>query len=196
MRRRDLVLGLGGLLVATPATGPLGAAGGAGAPGPSPEEVRAELRKMRKDTLDQLYREHPGARQVVRGAAGYAVFSSVSAQVLFVGGAGGRGVVRDNLTGKDTFMKMGSAGIGLGLGARDVRTVLVFRKRATLKEFVERGWQFGGQAVAAAKTGDQGAAAAEVEAPEGIVVYQLTTTGLQAGGSVQGTRYWLDEDLN
>jgi lipid-binding SYLF domain-containing protein len=116
--------------------------------------------------------------------------------VLLVGGAGGRGVVRDNLTGKDTFMKMASGGVGIGLGVKEIRLVLVFKKRDTLKRFVEEGWQFGGEATAVAKAGGSGGAAGEIEAAPGIALYQLAREGLIAQATVQGTRYWKDEELN
>ena len=36
----------------------------------------------------------------------------------------------------------------------------------------------------------------DMNAPVGIKVYQLTQTGLMAHGSLQGTKYWKDEELN
>jgi lipid-binding SYLF domain-containing protein len=171
-------------------------AGTAVAADPTPAEVRASVREMRKDTLDELYKLEPSARKAVRGSAGYAVFSQTGVQFLLVGGAGGRGVVRDNLNGKDTFMKMAAGGVGLGLGVKDTRLVFVFKKRDALKKFVEEGWQFGGEATAVAKAGESGGEAGEREAAPGIAVYQLAKGGLIAQATVQGTRYWKDEELN
>lgn len=37
----------------------------------------------------------------------------------FVSGGNGYGVTRDNRSGKDTYMKMASVGLGLGLGIKD-----------------------------------------------------------------------------
>jgi lipid-binding SYLF domain-containing protein len=188
MRRRDLVTGTVALVLAhtLPAL----------AQEKTADAVRAEIRKMRQETLDQLYKDVPQARRNIRGAAGYAVFESVGAQVLFVGGAGGSGVVRDNLTGKDTYMKMASAGVGLGLGVKDMRVIFVFKKRDALKRFVEDGWQFGGQSDVAAKADQKGGAAGDLEVADGITVYQLTQSGLIAQATVQGTKYWKDDALN
>ncbi len=48
--------------------------------------------------------------------------------MLFVIGAGGgRGVVVDNRDGQNTFMNMAELGVGVGLGAKEVRVVFVFR---------------------------------------------------------------------
>lgn len=158
--------------------------------------IQAELRKIRKDTLEELYRVEPKAKQRIRGAAGYGVFAVTGAHVLFLGGSGGYGVVRDNLTGRDSFMRMAAVSAGLGVGFKDARTVLIFTKREVLKQFVEQGWTFGGEAQAAAKIEGKGGDVAEREVVGGIGVYQLTQTGLMAKGTVQGTKYWKDDDLN
>jgi lipid-binding SYLF domain-containing protein len=157
--------------------------------------ARAVLRDMRKQTLAELYRQDPQARVAIRGAAGYGVFESAGAHLLLVGGSGGRGILRDNLTGKETFMLMGAVRAGLGLGFEDLRTVLVFKKRQTLKDFVEKGWTFGADAAALAQVGGKGGAR-EVETQDGILIYQLTKAGAIVRGSVAGTRYWKDEELN
>jgi lipid-binding SYLF domain-containing protein len=187
MRRRNVLRGLAALVVAGP---------GARAAEPTPAETRAALREMRKEVLTELYQLEPAARRAVRGAAGYAVFSQAGAHILFFGGAGGRGIVHDNLTGKDTYMKMASGAVGLGLGFKDMRLVFVFRKRDTLKQFVERGWQFGGESAAVAKAGETGGASGEIEVAPGVTAYQIARGGLIAQGAVQGSRYWKDEELN
>jgi lipid-binding SYLF domain-containing protein len=158
--------------------------------------AREALRQMRKETLDQLYRENPRAKTQIRMAAGYGVFGVTGVQLFIVGGSGGQGIVRDNLNGRDTYMKMGAVSGGLGLGFQDTRTVLIFRNREVLKRFLEKGWTFGGETAATAKVEGTGGTAGELEAPEGIIVYQLTKTGLMAKGTVQGTKYWKDEQLN
>lgn len=154
------------------------------------------LRKMRQETLAQLYKEVPQARTQIRSAAGYGVFDSAGMHLLFVGGGGGSGVVRDNLNGRDTYMRMGTVSGGLGIGFEDVRTVLIFKKRAALTEFLDKGWTFGGDTAAVAKMDGKGGATGELESPQGITIYQFTKAGLMAKGSVQGTKYWKDDQLN
>jgi hypothetical protein len=63
---------------------------------------------------------------------------------------------------------------------------------ASVRSAAERG----GEPAATAKVEGTGGTAGELEAPEGIIVYQLTKTGLMAKGTVQGTKYWKDEQLN
>ncbi len=54
----------------------------------------------------------------------------------------------------------------------------------------------GGQADAAAKAGDLGAAVGGEAIVDNITVYQLTQSGLALQATVKGTRYWQDADLN
>ena len=93
-------------------------------------------------------------------------------------------------------MKMGEVGIGLGLGVKDFRAVFVFHDAKTLERFVEHGWAFGGQADAAAKAGDKGAAVAGEAVIDNITIYQLTESGLALQATVKGTKYWKDDSLN
>ena len=53
---------------------------------------------------------------------------------------------------------MGELGVGLGLGAKDYRSVFIFHDKATLDKFINEGWEFGGDADAAAKASDKGMA--------------------------------------
>lgn len=163
------------------------------------EGKRAEARKMRDQVLAQLYEVHPGAKARIREAAGYAVFSNVGVNVFFASVAGGTGILveRGTLRDTETFMNMGSAGVGLGLGVKDFRAVFVFHDRARLREFVDKGWDFSGQADAAAKSDDKGAAVSgAVTVMPGVEVYQLTKNGVALQVTLQGTKYWKDRDLN
>lgn len=87
----------------------------------TPAQQRAEIQKMRSSTLERLYKVHPAARADVQKAAGYAVFSNVGINLILLSAAGGSGVAHDNRSGKDTYMKMVSGGIGIGLGVKDFR---------------------------------------------------------------------------
>ena len=160
---------------------------------------RAETRTMRDEVLKELYKLRPETKDAIKKAAGYAVFSNVGINLVFASFAGGHGIVVQNGTFKDTetFMKMGSAGLGLGLGAKDFRAVFVFRDKEKLNAFIEKGWDFSGQADAAAKSDNKGAAIGGSEtALPGVEIYQITTNGLALPATLQGTKYWKDKDLN
>jgi lipid-binding SYLF domain-containing protein len=162
----------------------------------TPDERRVDIREMRDQVLADLYREKPELKARIKKAAGYAAFSNVGVNVIFASFAGGKGIVVDR-KGRETFMKMGSAGIGLGLGVKDFRGVFVFHDAAKLEAFVAKGWDFSGQADATAKSDDKGgqlAGAANIT--EGVELYQFTKNGLALQATLQGTKYWKDKDLN
>lgn len=164
--------------------------------GDTPAQRREAVQEMRQEVLADLYRLKPSARDRIAQAPGYAVFSNANINVIFASVAGGYGVVRDNQTGKDTYMKMGELGLGLGLGVKDFRAVFVFSNRATLERFIDQGWVFGGHADAAAKAGDMGAAVGGEILIDGITIYQLTESGLALQATIKGTKYWQDAELN
>jgi lipid-binding SYLF domain-containing protein len=165
--------------------------------GETPSEKRHEVQKMRADTLAELYKIHPPAKARIKHSKGYAVFSNVGVNLLLVSAAGGWGVAHDNKTGQDIYMKMVSGGVGLGLGVKDFRGVFVFNTKEAFKDFTERGWEAGAQADAAAKSGNKGGAAAgAVTVAPGVDLYQITEQGLALQATIQGTKYYRDDDLN
>jgi len=171
--------------------------GCASAKGGSPAERRTHALDMREATLQELYTQRPGTREEIRNAAGYGVFSAIGTNIILVSTGGGYGVVTNNRTNEETFMRMGEVGVGLGLGVKDFRAVFVFHDEETLNRFVESGWEFGAEADAAAKAGDQGgAASAAANTNRGITVYQFTENGIALSATVSGTRYWRDNRLN
>ncbi len=186
--------------------------------GGSPEEKRAHVRTMRNEALADFYRANPGLRSRVQNAAGYAVFSDMSVKIFVVATGQGYGLAVDNRTGRETFMRMASAGGGVGMGIKDLRALFIFHDRNPLRTFIEEGLEFGGQAEVAATAGDVGVAAGtQVAATEagasggmqgrgggtlseaagaGFEVYRLTKTGAAASATLSGTKYWKDGKLN
>ena len=160
-------------------------------------QQQQEVRKMTRQTLDRLYKVQPKAKQAIQNAAGYAVFSNFGMKIFVAGGGTGSGLAMDNKTMKETFMKMVEVQAGWGMGVKKFRVVFVFDTQNALNNFVNSGWEFGGQTTAAAKTGDQGAAlSGAVSVAPGVWMYQLTDTGLAAEITAKGTKYYKDSDLN
>ena len=108
----------------------------------------------------------------------------------------GYGVVKNMKTQKHTYMNMAEGGIGLGLGVKDYRVVMVFHTEAAMDHFIESGWTFGGNADAAAKAGKKGGSV-EGEAYYGdVTVYTFTESGLALQATIKGTKFWRDKELN
>jgi lipid-binding SYLF domain-containing protein len=158
---------------------------------------RQEVLDMKNEVLIKLYKEEPSVKDKIADAKGYAVFSNIGINLVFFSAGGGNGVVHDNSSGKNTYMNMGSAGIGIGLGVKDFSAVFIFHTRDALNSFIEDGWDFSGQADVAAKSGKKGAEGSKaVTAINGVSIYQMTENGLALQATLQGTKYWLDSDLN
>lgn len=169
------------------------------AKGDNAQEKQAAVRKQRDEILQKLYASHPEAKEKIQKAAGYGTFNNKNMNLFLLSTGHGYGLVVDK-SGKETFMAMGSLGGGVGLGAKDLSVVFIFKNADVLKKFVDSGWQFGGEADATAKAGDKGAAAAKEAASDTganvFEIYQMTDTGVALQATVAGTKYWKDKDLN
>jgi lipid-binding SYLF domain-containing protein len=175
------------------------AAGLFSAKGDSAEEKRDAVRKQRDEILAKLYATNPEAKDKIQNAVGYGAFNNKNMNLFLLSSGSGYGMVVDK-GGKETFMAMGSLGGGIGLGAKDLSVVFIFKNADVMKKFIESGWQFGGEADATAKSGDKGTAASkEAGADTGgnlFEIYQMTDTGVALQATVAGTKYWKDKDLN
>ena len=163
----------------------------------SPDKERADIRQVSEKVLTRLYSVEPGAKKVVEGSAGYAVFSNIGTKILVVGGGKGQGMAVNRKTRAETFMKMVELQTGLGFGVKKFQLVWVFATQRALDEFVNSGWEFGGQATAAARYEGEGAAAqGALSVSPGVWLYQLTDDGLALELTVKGTKYYKDDELN
>jgi lipid-binding SYLF domain-containing protein len=117
---------------------------------------------------------------------------------LFLFSSGnGYGVAIENSSGKKTYMKMNFIGVGPGIGLKDFRAVFIFKYKRVLNDFVENGWEFGGQADAAAKSGEKGAAVGgEMYIEKDIEIYEMTEAGVALQATIAGTKYRKDTGLN
>ena len=159
---------------------------------------KTEIRQMSQETLARLYKAQPSAKAAVEKAYGYAVFSNMGVKILLGGSGNGKGVAIKNQDKTETFMKMFEVQAGLGMGVKKFRVVFVFENQKVFDDFVNSGWEFGGQASAAAKTspGKGGSMEGAASVSEGVWMYQLTDKGLALELTGKGTKYSKDDDLN
>ena len=163
----------------------------------SPDKQRKELQEARQAALQKLYDEKPGARNEIKDAKGYAVFSSIGMNLFVVATERGGGILRDNRSGKETYMQMFSAGGGVGMGVKDFAVIFIFHTVAAMEDFQKEGWDFSGKADANAESEDKGMGMeTAVTVVPGTTIYQLTDAGLALQATLQGTKFWADEELN
>jgi lipid-binding SYLF domain-containing protein len=158
----------------------------------SREEKRESIDSMAAESLDELLGESEKAKTLYSKAVGYAVFDNLKLSLMISGG-GGQGVAVNKKTGDRVYMKMGTAGLNIGLGGQRYQVVFLFQDEKTLQTFVDKGWQ--ADASANAVAWKQGANA-EATFTNGVAVFQMTEKGLMLQADIAGTKYWKNKKLN
>ncbi|MBL37971.1 MAG: hypothetical protein CMP07_06140 [Xanthomonadales bacterium] len=164
--------------------------------GETPADKRQAVLEMRDQTLARLYREKPGARERISEAAGWGVFDAASQNLILLQTGGGYGVLT-SAGGETTFMKVGGAGVGFGIGLKDYREVIIFRNRSDFDKFRDSGWEASGQAEATAQAGSQGGSAAGKQSIDmDVTTYQMMESGIALQATVGASKYWKWRELN
>ena len=160
-------------------------------------QQQQDILKKNDEILKRLYQAQPKAKELIEKSMGYATFSNFGMKILIAGGGTGSGVVINKSGAKPIYMNMAEVQAGIGLGIKSFQNIFVFQTEAALNDFVNSGWTFGGQVTAAAKYEKNGDAYqdATVVAP-GVLMYQLTDSGLAAEITGKGTKYYKNSDLN
>jgi lipid-binding SYLF domain-containing protein len=153
---------------------------------------RDSIDEMAREALERLVSENGRASQLYDSAVGYAVFDSFKAAFLLSGG-GGVGVAAGKTDGTRTYMKMGTAGIGLGIGGQSYQVIFLFENNDALNRFVDKGWKADAAANAVAGTAGKNV---DASFSNGLAVFQLTNKGLMAQADISGTKYWKHKKLN
>jgi len=157
---------------------------------------QAEVKQATAATLNDFYKQKAELKGMVEKAPGYGVFTTYGISFV-VGGAGGKGVVHNNATKKDTYMDMAQASAGLQAGIAETKMLIVFKDAKLMDRFINSGWEVGGSGGAGAGAGGKsvGTGSGGVSIADSDF-YLLTKNGVQAGGAVAGTKFWKDKDLN
>jgi len=108
--------------------------------GDSPDQKRGKTHKMAAQSLKDLYKTEPTAQGAIQKSAGYAVFNNMGTNLFLLSTARGSGMAVNSKSKQETFMKMISAGAGLGLGVKDYRVIFVFENDKALSQFLDSGW--------------------------------------------------------
>ncbi len=156
------------------------------------EYKRQKIDELAKGAMDALFEKNDKAKNLYESAHGYAVFDNI--KIAFgLSGGGGTGVAVTRENGARTYMKMGTAGIGVGLGGQQYQVVFLLQDQKTFNSFVDKGWQADAAAKAAAGTAGVNVKTGFVN---GLAIYQMTDKGLIANADVSGTKYWKYKKLN
>lgn len=155
-------------------------------------EKRAEIDKVAQMALEDVLEKSEDAPGLFEKAYGYAVFDNMRITFIVTGG-GGSGVAVNKATGERTYMKMGTGGLSLGIGAQKYQVIMFFEDEKTFTRFIEQGWKAESGANAAAGTAGANVGTNFID---GIAVFQITEAGLMASADISGTKYSVDKKLN
>jgi lipid-binding SYLF domain-containing protein len=157
---------------------------------------QSEVQKKTHAALERFYKAKPELKGAVEKAPGYGIFTTYGFSFI-VGGEGGSGIVHDNKTKHNTYMKVGGGSAGLQLGASQTEVLIVFKTAAAMNNFVEKGWTAGGAATASVGAGASSAGGGKGEAEMGdAATYTMTKNGLEVGLAAGVSKFWKDKDLN
>ena len=156
------------------------------------EAKRLAIDEMADEALNEVLGSKTKAPELFESSYGWAAFDNLKIAFGFSGG-GGNGVAVNRKTGARTYMKMGTAGVGFGIGGQTYQVVFFFQDEGTFTRFIEKGWKADASAQAAAGTDGANATTGFVN---GIAVWQITDKGLMASADISGTKYWKNKKLN
>ena len=163
----------------------------------SADQQRAEIQELQTKALENLYDLTPNAHEVLDNCYGYATISATGSQFGLLGGAHGRGLAVNKMTGARVYMKMEAYQLGIGLGVKEYDLIFVFGSQHAWESFISGKFKVGGSAEASATDGYSGGAieGADIVAKD-TWVYQVTTKGLAVGAAIKGLSIYPNRKLN
>ncbi|CAN7295174.1 YSC84-related protein [Pseudoduganella sp. LjRoot289] len=155
---------------------------------PGADDSRAEIDAGFDTTLNRLYAEVKGSRELVAKSHAILVFPRVLAAGFVVGGEYGKGTLRVK-GAHGGYYRMTSASVGLQAGAQSKAVVMLFMTKDAFEKFGQsKGWTAGVDAsVAVVKVGVNG----EIDtttANNPVQAFVLTNAGLMANLTLEGTK--------
>lgn len=159
------------------------------------DETRAELDQMATEVIERLTAENPDADALYQISAGYAVFDTRKITIMPVTAGFGRGVAISRETGAETYMNMGTGGVGaaLGIGGFESQIVILFETPGDFLKFVNDGYD------ATAETGamfGEEKAGENIRFVDGRSFFALTKNGWRVAANATGTKFWRSPELN
>jgi lipid-binding SYLF domain-containing protein len=155
---------------------------------PTPAQKRQSIDAEVEAAMSRLYAQDPAARELVAKARGILVFPSVISAGFVVGGSYGEGALR--IHGRnERYYKTAAGSVGLLAGADSKAVYLLFMTQEALDKFMaSNGWTVGADASVAMINVGANASADSERAQHAVIGYVLTTGGLMANLSLEGTK--------
>ena len=138
-----------------------------------------------QETIYQFEQTDPGIEHLFKTSVGYAVFPTIGAGAVGVGGAYGRGQVYE--AGRFVgYCDMTQASVGIQLGGQAYSEVIFFNSESALESFKSGEFSFSGQASAVAL---ERGVSANANFRNGVAVYTQAKGGLMYQASIGGQKF-------
>lgn len=138
-----------------------------------------------QETIFQFEQTDPGIERLFKTAVGYAVFPTIGAGAVGVGGAYGRGQVYE--AGRFVgYCDMTQASVGVQLGGQAYSEVIFFNSESALQDFKSGDFTFSGQVSAVAL---ERGVSANANFKNGVAVYTQAKGGLMYQASIGGQKF-------
>lgn len=157
--------------------------------GPSNDGTGAVMIDARVDeSLDFLFTRYPATRALANRASGLLVMPLVTKAGFFVGGAYGRGALRQNGITVDYYSAT-SGTVGYQIGAQQFSHVLMFMTPGALREFrTSSGWSADIEAEYAFVDTGGNVSGQSLDNAE-VIAFVFGQAGLALGATLRGTKY-------
>ena len=102
------------------------------------EARRAEINREAEETIALVSQKSPEFTEALEQSAGYFTSRVSEATVALIGGAQGIGVLVDNQTGERTYMNIKRLDLGIGLGLREYRFIVLAEDAEALESLLSK----------------------------------------------------------
>jgi hypothetical protein len=155
------------------------------------EARRAEIDRDADETVALLKEKEPEFAEALERSAGYFTSRVSSTTVAIVGGAQGIGVLVDNESGDRTYLNLKRADLGVGLGVRRYRVLLLAEDAAALESMRDQRY-FSALATEAA-AGKKGGTGGYIAG--GLRAFVISDSGASLAATARIVKMSVNEDL-
>jgi lipid-binding SYLF domain-containing protein len=155
---------------------------------PRAEASAAKINADTYATLEQFYRQTPGARALARSAAGVLVFPTVVKAGIGIGGEYGEGALL--VGGRPVgYYNLVSASFGFQLGAQARTIIIMFMTQSALAGFdAKAGWKVGVDGSVTLITLGAGASIDTNQITSPVIAFVLDPKGLMYNLTLEGSK--------
>ena len=90
------------------------------------EKQRKQFDQNRSNAIKEMYKAYPESKALMSKSYAYAAFANTGMNLLVVASGNGGGKAHNNATGAEVYVKMISAGVGVGIGVKKYYAVFLF----------------------------------------------------------------------